>query len=179
MLSADEPESNQPASDHPPQPPEMKRGPGQPRKTSKLDNIFFVQVECLFASIEKKLTAILSDHVAEALTPIRSLLKDHIKATNDRLTEFSARLDQLSSELKSVLDELHQQAVTTAATVVAKPTYAKSVLNSGTSREVHASQPVSSQLPGYSRVPTVRTDRSLNLVIYGIPECKKKVSLSI
>ena len=169
----DEPESDQPASDHPPQPPEMKHGPGRPRQTSKLDNISFAEVEGIFASDKKKPTATLSDHMAKALAPIHSLSKDHIKVMNDQLTEFSARLDQLSSELKSTLDELHQQAVTAVATVIAKPTYAESVLNSDASQEPRASLPVLSQLSGNPSVPTVRTDRSLNLVVYGIPECKK------
>ena len=107
---------------------------------------------------------------------MRSLLKDHINATNDRLTEFSTRLDQLSSELKSALDDLHQQVVTAAAKVVAKPTYAESVLNNDVSRKAHASRLVLSQLSGNPRVPTVRTDCSLNLVVYAIPECKKGTS---
>ena len=89
---------------------------------------------------------------------------------NDR---FSPRLDQLSSELKSVHDELHHQAEMATATDEAKPIYAESVLNTETSREVHASRPAPSQPSSFPRVPIARSDRSLNLVVYGIPECKK------
>ena len=48
--------------------------------------------------------------------------------------------------------------------------------SSNTPQDVHTSQPVLSQLSGYSHVLTVRTYHSHNLVICGIPECKKGIS---
>ena len=78
MLSAEEPKG-----DHPFQHVKKKEGPGRPCKTSKLDDISFSQVENLFVRVGKKLTAILTDHVAEALAPICALVKDQIKAIND------------------------------------------------------------------------------------------------
>ena len=85
--------------DHPFQLTKKKQGPGRPRKTFILDDISFSQVESLFASVKKKLTVILTDHVANDLVQIHALVKDQTKAMNDRVTEmndrFKAQLDQL------------------------------------------------------------------------------------
>ena len=143
-----------------------KRGHGRPCKTSKLYDISFSQVESLFGSVKEKWTAILTDHMAEALTPIRALVKDQIKTMKDRLTEmndrFIAQLYQVSSDLKSIRDQQHQQAATTMETVAdkpsGKPNYARSVLNLDMSREINSSQPTLSQPSDSSCVPSAKSD---------------------
>ena len=145
-----------------------KRTRGRPRKASKLDDISFSQIETIFASLEKKLLGILSEHVAEALAPLRALLKEQLKVMNDCLAEldskFRDQLQQLNTDLSKMREQIRQMA---------KPTYAETS-DSALCRT--STQPPS--LPSeFTHAPVThvlpRPDRSLNLVFYGIPESKK------
>ena len=93
---------------------------------------------------------------------------------NDR---FRVELDQVSSDLKSICEQLHQQVATATKTAAdnpsGKPNYADNILNLDTSREVDAPRPTLSQPSGSSCVPSARSGHSLSLVVYGISECKK------
>lgn len=144
-----------------------KKSRGRPRKVkaaSAISGVTITDIQSLFRDIEKKLSSALSDLVSEALAPLRLFVKDQVKSMNDRLAtleeQFRERLDQLNDEV----DQLRRHtSATTYAAAAAQPV------------PEHASSnpPTKPPIAHTTRSNALRTDRNLNLVIYGIQECNK------
>ena len=144
--------------------PVVRKNPrrlGRPRKKPKLDNTSLANVERLFDVIEKKLTASLSNLVADAMAPLRSMVHDQIQAINSRLLVLE---DNFNSQLKQLKAEIIQLQQSSDASMNASPTYAEATKKSSVTDPVPPPDP---------RPQVHRTDRSLNLVIFGIKESKR------
>ena len=143
--------NNDSSSDSPP----PKRPRGRPPKYPKSDGLTMAQVQSFFDSVERKLESSMKQIIAEALTPLRSLLQTQINSVSDRISSLElecraeiARLNSVVTDIKAVVEHCRAPA---------------------------ADSPVDHACAGPSVVsptsPVVFTARKNNLVVFGVPEC--------